>query len=184
MRVIGGQLRGRKLHPFKEAGIRPTSDRIRESIFNILGPQIRCQTVLDLFAGTGALGIEALSRGAAHAVFIEQSRRASILIQRNLEKCGMVDRARIVRWDATRNLRCLEAESERFDGVFMDPPYDRQLLRPALIHLANGRFLIDGAWVVAEHSSREPMEEIPLQLRIRQQRRYGKTLVTFFDYVL
>lgn len=163
---------------------RPTSDRVRESLFNILGASVREAVVLDLFAGTGALGIEALSRGAAFGVFIENARAPLGVIRRNLEACGLGGRSRILRWDASRNLNCLASAGARFDLVLMDPPYRFGRVAAVLGHLAAAGCLTDGAEVVVEQELRSHLTEPPEPFRIEDQRRYGKTVVSFLRYVL
>jgi 16S rRNA (guanine966-N2)-methyltransferase len=184
MRVIAGELKGKRLASPRGRAIRPTSERTREAVFNILGDRVRGAAVLELFAGTGAFSIEALSRGAASAVMIERSREALDLIGRNLAACRVAARARVIRWDITRNLDCLRSLPGRFDLAFVDPPYHQGALGPGLQHLITCGALAPGARVVIEHAPQEtlPDESHPLQLTDR--RKYGKALVSFFVYVL
>ena len=128
MRIIAGRLKGRRLKPPSWEGLRPTSDKLRETLFNILAARIADARVLDLYAGTGAVGIEALSRGAAHATFVERDRRAQALIEENLAHCGVTKGYVIIRASAARGIEMLR-EQLAFDIVVLDPPYDR--LRPA-----------------------------------------------------
>jgi 16S rRNA (guanine966-N2)-methyltransferase len=141
MRIIAGSLKGRQLKAPTWAGLRPTSDKLRETIFNILAPRIAGARVLDLYAGTGALGIEALSRGAASATFVDADRRAQALVAENLARCGLAEGYVIIRASVTRALATLAAADprERFDIVLLDPPYtararestlERRRLRP------------------------------------------------------
>ena len=189
MRIIGGEFKGRKLFAARGMKTRPTSDRIREAIFNILSAGVHDAVVLDLFAGTGALGLEALSRGAHNAIFIETDKNSLIAIRRNLEAIGIEDQATIIKWDILKNLDCLSTFAGRVNLVFMDPPYERGLIEPTLSHLHTSGCLVAGARVMAEHSAREalsdkslPTEELPF--RVEDQRAYGKTLVSFLSYVL
>jgi len=185
LRIISGDLRGKKLHPIRGTVIRPTADRLRESIFNILSFQIRDAVVLDLFAGTGALGIEALSRGAEYAVFVEKHKDALAVIEQNLRSCRLEDRAKIIRWDIASNLNCLSSSDSRlFNLIFMDPPYNRNLISETLRHLHRSRCLEKGATVVVEHAPPEPVPENIAEFVIADQRKYGKTLVSFLDYVI
>jgi 16S rRNA (guanine966-N2)-methyltransferase len=190
MRVIGGMLKKRRLSPVPGRGTRPTADRLRESIFNILGDRVREAEVLDIFAGTGAMGIEALSRGAAGAVFVDNSAAAVAAVRKNLTACGLDAVARVIRWDASRNLSCLSAEKKRFTLVFLDPPYGAGMILPSLANLHRCRTLVPGAELVVEHSPAEPIElpdaaprSTPL-FSLTDRRRYGKTLVSFFEYML
>jgi 16S rRNA (guanine(966)-N(2))-methyltransferase RsmD len=170
VRIVGGELRGRRLAapPRRSSAIRPTSDRAREAIFSILG-EVGGAGVLDLFAGTGALALEALSRGAAGAVLVDTD---VSLARRNVGALGLEDRCRVVRDDA---LRFLRATDERFDLVFCDPPYrlaDR--LGPDLDQLVPAR-LAEGGRLILESAAREPLE---LSLPVIRRRRYGEALVT------
>ncbi|HMF61237.1 MAG TPA: 16S rRNA (guanine(966)-N(2))-methyltransferase RsmD, partial [Vicinamibacterales bacterium] len=129
MRVIAGELKGRRLEAPDWEGLRPTSDKLRETLFNILGPRIRGARLMDGYAGTGAVGIEALSRGAAHVSFVERDPRAARLIATNLERCGVVDRYAIIR----AAFAGIEGPlGEGFDIVFLDPPYGAADLMSAL----------------------------------------------------
>lgn len=160
---------------------RPTADRIRESLFNILGSRVRAKQVLDLFAGTGALGIEALSRGATRAVFIDQAKAALTAIRGNIRNLGLEARTRVIQWNISKNLNCLTSEPTTFDLVFMDPPYDSHALIPALSALVACGALAPGARIVVEHSIRESLASPIEPLAIVDQRRFGKTLVSFMD---
>lgn len=164
--------------------IRPTADRIKESLFNILAGSIRGTRVLDLFAGTGALGIEALSRGAASAVFVDQAPAALATIRRNLEDLGLGAQARIIRWNIRNNLGCLLASAPAFDLVFMDPPYAADLVAPTLDHLLSCGVLSPTARIVIEHSAGETVNARWGQLDLADCRRFGKTLVSFMHPVI
>ncbi len=181
MRIIGGRLGGRRLFSVKGTDTRPTSDPLREAVFNILSGLVEGAVVLDLFAGTGALGLEALSRGADSAVFVDHDRRAAAVIRRNLEACGLTGRSRVIRWDAAQSLRPLASQPVPFSLIFMDPPYGGGLAAPALTHLHHVGRVADGAVVVVEHTAGEPMDAPPVFVA-KDRRRYGKTFVTFFRY--
>ena len=184
LRVIAGELKGRRLRTRPGLRTRPTAERTREAIFSILGPAVRHAHVLDLFAGTGAFGIEALSRGAASALFIEVDRAACTLLVGNLQACGLTATTRVLRWDAARNLNCLRNHEPRFQLIFMDPPYGRDLIAPALAHLHHAGCIADGAQLVIEHGANDLLPEPAIPYRLLTQRRYGKTLVSFLTYVL
>ena len=184
MRIIGGQLRGKKLGPVRSAVIRPTSDRLREAVFNILTGTIQEALVLDLFAGTGALGIEALSRGARQAVFIDNSRDAVALISRNIQQCGLENRSTVLKWDITRNLDCLYRTDKPYDLVFLDPPYERGLVLSTLQFLLQHHFLATAARVVVEHAASEVFLPLPNGLSVTDTRKYGKSLVSFLVAVV
>ena len=183
LRIIGGDLRGKKLHSIRGAKIRPTADRLRESIFNILGLRVRDTVVLDLFAGTGALGLEALSRGADSAVLIENDKRALSLIERNIRSCNLPDKARTIKWDIKKNLNCIKSIRPAFGLVFMDPPYNGKTIKPSLLNLHRSGSMEEDALIIVEHSPLEAIPEDILGLTIVDQRRYGKTLVSFLNFV-
>ena len=151
MRIIAGEFKGRRLKTPAWDGLRPTSDKLRETLFNVLAPRIEGAAVLDVFAGTGAVGLESLSRGAARVVFIEQDRRAAELIAANVALCGVEDRCAIIRDGAVRALE-RQRDDEVFDVIVLDPPYDfeplGQVLDAAIGHLA------PGGVVILEHAFR------------------------------
>ncbi len=176
MRIVGGALRGRRLAgPTDDGGaarLRPTSDRMREAIFNIIAhgdyPDLDGARVLDLFAGTGAMGIEALSRGAREAVFVDNGREARALLSRNIDALGLSDRTRIVPGDATR----YRGAGAAFDIVFCDAPYDRGLTHSALDSLIAGAMLAPDAALIVEIGADEPFASPP-GLDSVTERRYG-----------
>ncbi len=184
MRIISGTLKGRKLAAPDGRSTRPTADRIKESIFNILAGRIVSRQVLDLFAGSGALGIEALSRGASHAVFIDREKAALTVLKRNIRQLGLTDRTRVMNWDIRRGINCLPSGSKQFDLVFMDPPYDTDAVNIGLNALVLRQVLAPDACVVVEHSRRETIVCPEDALTLTDQRRFGKTLVSFLDTVL
>lgn len=172
MRVITGTARGRKLREPKGMDIRPTTDMVKEAVFNILQFELAGARVLDLFAGTGQLGIEALSRGAAEAVFVDSSAAAARLVKENLAACGFA--ARVLQGDALSALPHLG----KFDVVFLDPPYDAGLLEKALETAENVDLLADGGIIVCE-SRRETVLPAPRGAYSTElERRYGKVKIT------
>jgi len=179
MRVIGGRLKGRRLASFRGASIRPTADRVREAVFNILGAAFSYPRVLDLFAGTGAMGIEAMSRGASEAVFVEADPRAAAVIRKNIEACGLHG-ARVLRTNAADALRRLSAQGERFDVVFVDPPYALGILCETVEAAAGLKILAPEGVLVAEGPSRTPLHARPRGMELFDTRRYGDTAIYFF----
>ena len=177
--MIGGSIRGRKLRSTKGQRVRPTSSRAREAIFDILG---HCQglRVLDIFAGSGALGIEALSRGADFAVFVDRSSSAVRMIRQNLHECGLDLRSRVIQGEAGRILRKLAASGERFSLILIDPPYKKGAVEKSLEVIAETGILAPGSMVVAEHHFSESMEHNIKGLERIDQRRYGDTAITFW----
>ena len=184
LRIISGSLRGKKLQAVRGRQVRPTADRLRESIFNILSSRVHEAIVLDLFAGTGALGIEAVSRGAEHAVFIDNSPGALAVIARNIEECAYSRLTKVIKWDISKTLNCIKSSSPPFKLVFIDPPYNRNLIKPALRNLYRSNSVAKGAYVVIEHAAAEPIPANLKAFEIDQQRKYGKTLVSFLSYVV
>ena len=171
--VHGGEARGRRLVAPRD--IRPTQGMVVQAIFNMLGPAVLEAEVLDLFAGSGALGIEALSRGAAAATFVERSEEGVAAIRRNLETLGYRERGRVVRAEAVHWVRGHGPEVGRAKVVLLDPPYRDPVLATALaaLDVAVG----EGTLVVAEHWSRQALPELS-RLRVTRDRRYGDTSVT------
>ena len=164
--------------------LRPTADRVRESLFNILSTDVRGAVVLDLFAGTGALAIEAISRGGASAVLVDAHGESVAVIRKNLSACAIADRAQVIRWDIEKNLHCLQSRQPSFDLVFMDPPYARGLIRPALENIHRSRCLAPAARLVIEHAGDDPLPELSAAYALEDQRRYGKTLVSFLSHMV
>jgi len=179
LRVISGRLKGKKLFALKGLSLRPTSDRVREAIFDILQKFPPGERVLDLFAGTGALGIEALSRGAKRAVFVEGSASSCAVLLRNIESCQLSSQAEVLAREVQAGLKALESRKEVFDLVFLDPPYGKGLALQALRDLSRGSLLAPDALIVAEHSPQEDLAFIPDLERI-DRRKYGGTEVSIF----
>jgi 16S rRNA (guanine966-N2)-methyltransferase len=184
LRIIGGELKGRKLVTVPGMQTRPTADRVRESIFNILGASVQGAQVLDLFAGTGAMGIEALSRGAESVVFADNDKTALTALAQNIKSCALESRANIIKWNILKNLNIIGSFPPAFRLVFIDPPYNQNMIQLTLSNLAKGRCLENGARVAIEHSPREPISAKDQNFKISDQRRYGKTLVSFLFYML
>jgi 16S rRNA (guanine966-N2)-methyltransferase len=180
MRVIGGAARGRRLKVPKSPGVRPTAARVKESLFNILPHDFTGLSVLDLFAGSGNVSIEALSRGALKAVLIDESPRATAVIRDNLNRLGFSERAQVWTAPVFRSLRRLAKAGETFDLVFLDPPYDRELVGTALKAIGQCELLRTGGRVVVEHSAREAVKSHYGSLYLNDQRRYGDTQLSFF----
>ncbi len=183
MRIISGRFRNKKLFSPGGQSIRPTSDRVRESLFNILasrlGPDFSGQWVLDLFAGTGALGIEALSRGADYAVFVDNGVEARASIRQNMEHFGLGGQSKLLRRDAT-TLGPVD-NSTPFELVFCDPPYGKGLGEQALASASDGGWLAPGATIVLEE--KKGVEIIlPEGFGLFDQRTYGQTSVHFFEF--
>src|SRR5829696_2305829 len=180
MRIVGGRLRGRALTGAKTDAIRPTADRLRESLFNILihgyGDPVSGARVLDLFAGTGAMGLEALSHGAAFALFVDESATARGLIRENVEALGVGGQSRLFRRDATRLGPA--APNAPFSLVFCDPPYDKGLAEKALASCAAGGWLTNDALVVIEEAGGATLK-LPEGFALIETRDYGEAQLVF-----
>jgi 16S rRNA (guanine966-N2)-methyltransferase len=176
MRIIAGELKGRRLDAPKWDGLRPTSDKLRETLFNVLAPTIVGARVLDAYAGTGAVGLEALSRGAAEVTFVEKDSRATRLIEGNLRRCGIDERHAIIRAglaDAAKRLR-----AQKFDIIFLDPPYGPGSLVEAL-SLAS-ELAAEETLVVIEHAARDaPPEACGMLSRVRELKS-GDSALAFY----
>jgi len=181
MRVIGGIHRGRPLRSAGGLAIRPTSDRLRETLFNILATRIEDSHFLDLCAGSGAVGIEAISRGAGSVTFIERSRRACATIEANLNALGAVGNARIINREATTALKRLSQDSETFDVVFFDPPYESNTYDVVMTEFGQGHLLSNNAVVVVEHRRKTPPKPRYGKLMMFRQVTQGESALAFYS---
>jgi len=182
MRVIAGVAKGRRLRALRGRTVRPTADRVKEALFSMLQSRFDLEeaALLDLFAGTGALGIEGLSRGAARAVFVEQDAAARRVLEANLALCGFAARSRVLPLPARRAISELGARGERFAGALLDPPYGRGLADTALSQLAAAGIVQPGGWVAVEHHLDDVLAKAYGPLQLTATRRYGKTAVALF----
>lgn len=182
MRVISGSARGTKL--FAPAGLntRPTADRIKESLFNIIANDLYDICFLDLFSGSGAIGIEALSRGAVAAVFVDSSKDSIDTINRNLIKTRFSDKAVVIESDIGNALRRLFEQKRKFDIIFMDPPYNKALVNKALNYIVDFKLLNDGGYIIAEQSYDEEPPNIS-GLSVFKVKGYKVTKMTFLRYM-
>lgn len=184
MRVISGSARGRRLQTPPGMRVRPTADRVKEALFSMLVSRkgsFNGKKVLDLFAGVGSLGIEALSRGACNAVFVDNHRESAELIDRNIVSAGLSGKGRVTVRDAVSALHELERAGERFDIVFLDPPYGLGLVDTMLTALASSRVLTDDALVAAEFASTQVLPESFGVLQECGRRKYGNTCIALFE---
>jgi 16S rRNA (guanine(966)-N(2))-methyltransferase RsmD len=180
MRVIAGTLKGRRLSGPTWEGLRPTSDMLRETLFNILAPRVAGARVLDAYAGTGALGIEAISRGASSVTFIERDRRAQALIAQNLARAGVSDGYAIIRSSVVRGLDALRANPAfvPFDVVLLDPPYDQQ---PDAVLALVTTCIAPGGLVVLEHGRRLPAPRSTGDLIQVREVRSGDSMLSLYE---
>ena len=177
MRVISGTARGRKLKELQGMETRPTTDKVKESLFNIIQFEIEGRRVLDLFGGTGQLGVEALSRGAERCTFVDQRREAVSLIRENLKLCGLSERSRVVQGEA---LSFLSGCRERYDVILLDPPYASEMLEKALTTAAGIDILSENGIMVCESAAEKVLPELPEPYRRGRDYRYGKIKLTVY----
>ena len=181
MRVIAGQLKGRRLVTPRGHGTRPTADQVRIALMDTLMPSLPGARVLDLFAGAGAVGLEALSRGAAHVTLVERDARALAAIHQNVAALGVEAQVRVLAGDVARALPRLAREGARFDVVFLDPPYETTLGPETLEWLGEGRLTGPDSIVIAQHFTKRAAALAPLPaLAPWRTRRFGETTLTFF----
>lgn len=180
MRVISGEFRGRKLDKLEGMDIRPTSDRVKESLFNMLGVRLIDCSFLDLFAGTGGIGIEAFSRGATEVVFIDESSNSIKVLKGNLEKLKILDSVKVYNTDYINAISHLAADSKSFDIIFIDPPYMKGFEKNALIHISEKKLLKEDGIIVVEHDLKDSMPEQTGSLNLHRQKKYGNTMLSFY----
>ncbi|HGY10996.1 MAG TPA: 16S rRNA (guanine(966)-N(2))-methyltransferase RsmD [Desulfobacterales bacterium] len=180
MRIISGNCRGRKLVNLQGHAIRPTADRTREAVFSILGQKVRKAKVLDLFAGTGALGIEALSRWACHATFIDL---ACDIIHQNLELCRFKEKSTVISCDIVKDCIPEILNGQQFDLVFIDPPYKKGYIEHTLQKESFTDLLAKDCIIIAEQSCTENLQLELSTLDIYRQKKYSKTIVSFINKI-
>ena len=180
MRVIGGVYRGRRISAPAGFDVRPTSDRLRETLFNIIAPQIEGSRFLDICAGSGAVGIEALSRGASSVTFIDRSRRACAVIESNLATLGVTSNATIINREAVSALKRLARDAAKFDIVFFDPPYASEIYSQVMRRLAASGLLNPQAIVITEHRAKTPPAAEFEGLRVFREVKQGESALTFY----
>jgi 16S rRNA (guanine(966)-N(2))-methyltransferase RsmD len=180
LRIIGGKYKGRKLAAFRGQSVRPTSDRVRESLFNILSVEWEGKAVLDLFAGTGGLGIEAISRGACRVVFIENHIPAIRTLEKNIVAFNLTGCCEVLQYSVEKGLFLLRKANRNFDVIFLDPPYNEGLADTALSLLGSSDILNTDSVIVVEHHCKEELSAEYYKLYRSDQRTYGKTRLSFF----
>ncbi|HXU88961.1 MAG TPA: 16S rRNA (guanine(966)-N(2))-methyltransferase RsmD [Methylomirabilota bacterium] len=180
MRIIAGVHKGRRLVTPRGDVTRPTADQVRIALMDTLMPWLPGARVLDLFAGAGGVGLEALSRGAAHITFVERDARAVAALRDNIVALGVAPAVRVLREDVARALARLAREGERFGVIFLDPPYEAEATTPTLVALGAGDVLAAGALVVAQHLTKRAPGDVAGVLRAFRTRRFGETTLTFF----
>jgi 16S rRNA (guanine966-N2)-methyltransferase len=180
MRIIGGSRRGRKLVDWEESGIRPMRDFVRGALFNILVELVPEAAFLDLYAGTGSVGLEALSRGARSCTFVDASPAACAIVRRNLDSLDLLDVGQVLQGDAQHSIEELARRGRRFDIIFVGPPYYQELVPATLDALADGRLLAKDPIVVAEIQKDETLEAEYGVLQRVDERKYGDNRLLFY----
>jgi 16S rRNA (guanine966-N2)-methyltransferase len=181
MRIIGGKAKGRTLHFPSRSKERPTSDFLREALFNLLGP-LQNQTFLDLFAGSGSVGLEAASRGAQVVYFVEKNKQLVDVIKKNIQTCCLDQNCRIIAGDIDFGLHDLFRKKNEFDIVFADPPYNRELVEATLKSLSKYQVFRKDGIIVIQHSIKETFSELVDNVYQTDQRKYGDNALTFLKW--
>ncbi|MBQ5345872.1 MAG: 16S rRNA (guanine(966)-N(2))-methyltransferase RsmD [Acidaminococcaceae bacterium] len=180
MRIITGKARGLHLNVPKNYDVRPTADRVKESLFNIIGSKIVDAAVLDLFAGSGNLGLESWSRGAQLVQFVDNSRVSLRLTESNIQKCRAEAECKVLKHDAEAAVDLLYKQGQRFDLVFVDPPYNKGWVQKILVKLEKNPILAESGWLVAEHSMHDDIAiAVSDGYEIFRRQQYGETVLTF-----
>lgn len=180
MRVITGSAKGRTLKTVKGREVRPTADRVKGSLFNVIGPRVVDADFLDLFAGSGAVGIEALSRGANFCVFVELMTPHLRIVEANLKDTELIDRAELLRRDARAALLDFVARGRRFDLIFVDPPYGKELVPAALELIGANDLLKEDGWVICEHHHKDPIPPAAGGLVKFREIVFGETVLSIY----
>jgi 16S rRNA (guanine966-N2)-methyltransferase len=180
MRIIGGEFRGRKIKQPPFEAVRPTKDQVREAVFNVIAEKVPGSKVLDIFAGSGAYGLEALSRGAEECVFVEKRSQCSRVITENIRLLGIVERTKIKTKDALKTLELFGKNGERFDLIFSDPPYNKGMGKKTLIMVSHYDILKPAGLLIIEHHRSESIPEVEGNVSIFKQKTYGDISISVF----
>ncbi|MEG0829066.1 MAG: 16S rRNA (guanine(966)-N(2))-methyltransferase RsmD [Anaerovoracaceae bacterium] len=178
MRIIAGDYKGRRLYTPKNNDIRPTTDKVKEALFSILTNKIYKSVVLDLFSGTGNIGLEALSRGAKHCYFGDNQKASIMLIKENIEYCKAQEKSTVIPGDFRK---ILSQVNQKCDLIFLDPPYKKGLLEECFLIIEELDLLAEGGTIVAEHPRREDIPKIMGKYEQISERRYGKILLSIYS---
>ncbi|WP_101772677.1 16S rRNA (guanine(966)-N(2))-methyltransferase RsmD [Peptostreptococcus faecalis] len=180
MRIISGSARGLKLNTPSDKEIRPTTDRVKESLFNIISHNVYDSCVLDLFAGSGALGIECISRGARQAYFCDNSEDSIKVIQSNIDKAKFNDKSVVLNGDYKSIIQSMVNKNKKFDIVFIDPPYYKNIFEDVISLVGKSGILKEDAIVVVEHDAKDTLKDTE-ELFIYKEKKYGITKLTFYS---
>ena len=182
MRIITGRARGLQLNTPKNMDVRPTADRVKESVFNIIGNKIVQAQVVDFFAGTGNLGLESWSRGAAGITFIDMSKESLRIVESNIQKCKAQESCTVLKGNAVQVIERLYQQGKRFDFAFCDPPYNKGWLDQIMTALEKYRLLQEGGYLVMERSPQEELKRLPEHYTLIRSAKYGDTVVDFIRF--
>lgn len=182
MRVVSGKCKGRILKAVPGSTTRPTTDKVKEAIFNIIGPYFTGGVGLDLFAGSGGLGIEALSRGVDKVIFVDRDGKAIQTIHDNLKTCGFEESAEVYRNDASRALKAIQKRDLAFDYIFLDPPYKKQQLLTLLDSLEKGNMIVNRGIIVCEHSNEVRLPDSVGKFNVQKREQYGIIHITIYIF--
>lgn len=180
MRVISGRVRGLKLNTPKNEDVRPTTDRVKESLFNIINPYVMESNVLDLFAGSGSLGIECISRGANSCTFVDLSKESISLINSNIKKARMENESEVLNLDFKEAIKRLKVKNIKYDIIFMDPPYYENMFINALKSIDDADLLHEDGIIVIEHDTKDEFIDNVGRLEKTKSKKYGNTTLTFY----
>lgn len=180
MRVISGKARGLKLNAPKNDDVRPTTDRVKESLFNMINSYMMESEILDLFAGTGSLGIECLSRGADKCVFVDSSKESIGIIKSNIKKARVEDKSTVLNSDFKSAMKSLSLKNQSFDVIFMDPPYYKNMFSDALSGVDQNNLLKEDGIIVVEHDTKDEFPDSIGRLYKSKDKKYGNTTITFY----
>ncbi|KHF40800.1 16S rRNA (guanine(966)-N(2))-methyltransferase RsmD [Halalkalibacter okhensis] len=182
MRVISGEKRGLPLKAVPGSSTRPTTDKVKESIFNMIGPYFSGGVALDLYAGSGGLGIEAISRGVAQTIFVDQNKKAIVTIKQNLQQCHFEDRSEVYRNDASRALKALIKRELSFALIFLDPPYAKQNIVNEISIIFDHQLLEQSGVIVCEHTSTVDLPNVIGSGIKSRAETYGDTTISIYTY--
>jgi 16S rRNA (guanine(966)-N(2))-methyltransferase RsmD len=180
LRVIAGEYRGRRLDPIEGMDIRPTSDKVKGSLFNILGATVIDSSFLDLFGGTGGIGIEALSRGAKQVVFVDADIKSVKVLKGNLEHMNIKDAVEVLHMDYSTAIGKLYRSKSEFNIIFIDPPYSIGVAQNALTEIDKNPILAEAGVIIVEHDSKDEMPQVVGKLYMYRSKQYGKTILSFY----
>ncbi len=183
MRIIAGRARGLHLTPPQNMNLRPTSDRVKESVFGIIGARIAGTQVLDIFAGTGNLGLESWSRGALSITFVDKSQESIRLVRSNITKCHAEQDCIVIKNDAVTSIEKLHCQSRKFDFIFCDPPYNKDWLTKIITVLTQFPIINGNGWLIAERSRHDILPALPVEYELFRSEKYGETVVDFIRFI-